>query len=158
MKVKDLATVVVAAVMGIFTYKFIGEPMIASIDKSQYPSHTAVIIDTLPIILGIGTIIGVVGILAGGRAVYRIYKWQDFGNRLKEAYSAKFGGPNPAFSEEVDLHIKAVRTMGGKSYSKDLNLDWLRRMAEFVEVPWSIPEEEYLSEAEKTEEFGEGKE
>ena len=80
--------------------------------------------------------------------------WRAFGHRLKKGYIAKFGpgGESKVFSEEVDMHIKAMRGLG-PGYTKDLNRDWLRRMADFVEVPFAIPEEDYLSETEKTRRF-----
>ncbi len=78
--------------------------------------------------------------------------WEAYGNRLKEAYSAKFGGENTAFNDEVDMRIKVMKTLG-RGYTKKVHKDWLKRTAKFVEIPWAIPEEEYFSEDEKTAQF-----
>ncbi len=111
----------------------------------------------------IGPVIGVVGIIFmflmifAGSEVYKYIKykkWRAFGTRLKEAYTAKFGYPNPGFEQEVDQHIKAMEALG-HGYTKSIDEDWLKRMAKFVEVPWAIPEEERLSEVEKTEQYDE---
>lgn len=88
-----------------------------------------------------------------GYVVKRYYRmWDAFGSRLKEAYSVKFGGENSAFNDEVDMHIKGMKTLG-RGYTRKIHKDWLKRMAKFVEIPWAIPEEEYFSEGEKTAQF-----
>ena len=83
----------------------------------------------------------------------RYKRWDDFGNRLKVAYAAKFGGKNPAFDEKVEQDILAVKALG-KGFTKSINMDNLKALAKFVEVPFIIPEEEYLSEKDKTKSFG----
>jgi hypothetical protein len=92
------------------------------------------------------------GFFYSGVVYYRYQKWGAFGNRMKAAYSSKFGGDNPAFSQEVDQHIKAMQALG-KGTTKTINEEWLKRMAKFVEIPYVVPEEEILSEIEKTEQF-----
>jgi len=89
--------------------------------------------------------------------IQHYFMWTAFGNRLKAGYSAKFGGSNSAFTEEVDQHINAVRALG-KGYTKTLNIEKLKTISKFVEVPFVIPEEERLSEEAKVKEFKNGDE
>lgn len=91
----------------------------------------------------------------GTIVVHRIMMWNAYGNRLKEAYSAKFGEDNPAFGDEVDGHIKVMKSLG-RGYTKSVHLDKLKRLSSFVEVPFNVPEEDRLSEEEKTRAFDGG--
>lgn len=121
-------------------------------DNVTMPSSALALID---IMLNILVATGILSVFAGGPAVYKYVKykkWRAFGNRMKEAYTAKFGYPNPGFNEEVDQHIKAMEVLGHGD-TKHINEDWLKRMAKFVEIPYVIPEEERLSEVEKTEQY-----
>lgn len=79
--------------------------------------------------------------------------WEDFGNRLKLAYTAKFGGENPAFNQEVDSMILQCKTLkkGIGSSAKTSAEMRLKEYAHMCEIPYIIPEEEHLSEVEKTE-------
>lgn len=81
--------------------------------------------------------------------IYRHLKWKAFGNRIKVAYSAKFCGENTAFTEEVDQLILAMESLGNGA-TKKTQLGRLKRLAKFVEVPFAVPEEDRLSEEEKT--------
>jgi len=117
---------------------------IKKIETSEMTSATQAMVGLLPIFYAVLIIISIAGIFMGGQAVYHYYKWNAFGNRLKLAYTAKFGGENPAFNSEVDGHIKVLQALG-KGYTKSQAEDWLKRMAKFVEVPWAIPDEERLS-------------
>ena len=92
---------------------------------------------------------------AGTIVVHRIIMWSAFGNRLKVAYSAKFNGESPAFSEEVDAHIKVMKSLG-RGHTKSVHMDKLKRLSAFVEVPFRIPEEDCLPEEEKTRAFDGG--
>jgi hypothetical protein len=56
------------------------------------------------------------------------------------------------FDEAVDQHVLAMKALG-KGYTKGVNKEWMKRMAKFVEVPFVIPEEERLSEEDKTRSF-----
>jgi len=85
--------------------------------------------------------------------VKRYRMWNAFGERLKEAYAAKFNGENSAFNEEVDTLIKIMRTLG-KGYTKKIAENRLKALSSFAEIPYVIPEEEYQSEAVKTVQFG----
>lgn len=80
--------------------------------------------------------------------------WEDFGERLKVAYAAKFGGDNPAFNQEVDAMILQCKTMkkgiGDTKKSAELRL---KNYAHMCEIPFVIPEEEHLTEEEKTVKF-----
>lgn len=91
----------------------------------------------------------------GTIVVHRIMMWNAYSNRLKEAYSAKFGENNPAFGDEVDGHIKVMKSLG-RGYTKSVHLDKLKRLSSFVEVPFIIPEEDHLPEEEKTRAFDGG--
>lgn len=92
---------------------------------------------------------------AGTIVVHRLIMWTAFGNRLKAAYSAKFSGENPAFSEEVDAHIKVMKSLG-RGHTKSVHMGKLKRLSAFVEVPFRIPEEDCLPEEEKTRAFDGG--
>jgi hypothetical protein len=109
----------------------------------------------VPIVLSCCVIVGVF-LFMNGDSVVRKYirykRWDSFGNRMKVAYSAKFGGRNPAFDEAVDQHVLAMKSLG-KGYTKTIDKEWMKRMAKFVEVPFVIPEEERLSEEDKTRSF-----
>jgi hypothetical protein len=104
------------------------------------------LVNTIPLI---GTA-GVMLFIIAGEKITEYMGWISFGNRLKKAYSAKFGGDNIEFDKEVDNHVNLMRTMGGDSTTKSIAKDWLKRTASFVEVPFKIPDEEYLSEKDKT--------
>jgi hypothetical protein len=110
-------------------------------------------------VISIGGLLGFCTILGFMRRHYRrenpvpeLQTWLAFGERLKVAYSAKFGDKNQAFNDEVDLHIRAMQAFS-KGSTKRIDKDWLKRMAKFVDVNWSIPLEDSLSDVEKTEKF-----
>lgn len=130
--------------------------LIANTDTTGMSEANKAILGLSPIVLAIIIIVCAFSIFFAGQAIIRYLKWRDFGNRMKSAYVAKFGYPNPAFDKEIDAHVLAMEALG-KGYTKSLDKDWLKRMASFVEVPWAIPEEEHLSETDKTELFGEDK-
>lgn len=147
----------VTAILGVFAIITI-EVLVNSLDTTKWNESMVTLVTTIiPIIVSITVILGVFRYFAGEeetgeRRIVRIIrykKWDAFGNRMKVAYSAKFGGKNPAFNEAVDQHILAVKVLG-KGYTKDINIQWLKRMAKFVEIPWAIPEEEKWSEVKKT--------
>jgi len=150
---KKVLAVVLAIGVGIIGLVIL-DTVIADVKgEGDLPSSTIAMLDVMPVVFGACFVVMIVGMFYGGKMVYRYYKWSAYGNRMKEAYSAKFGGANPAFNVEIDMHISAVRAMGGSSMTKETNMDWLKRMAEFVEVPWAVPGEERLSEVEKTEQY-----
>ena len=103
----------------------------------------------VPMALICGCILGLSKGLPGRMVVEYYLHWNAFGNRLKVAYEAKFGYPNPEFNKEVDQHIKIMESMG-KGYVKEIAEDWLKRMAKFVGVPFAVPAEERMSEMDKT--------
>lgn len=147
----------VTVATGVFAIVVI-EVLVNTLDTTGWnPAIVSAVTIVVPVILTGSVIIAVFNYLAGEeetgeRRIVRIIrykKWDAFGNRMKVAYSVKFGGKNPAFSEAVDQHILAVKVLG-KGYTKDINIQWLKRMAKFVEIPWAIPEEEKWSEVKKT--------
>ncbi|MCK9369919.1 hypothetical protein M0R04_08445 [Candidatus Dojkabacteria bacterium] len=62
----------------------------------------------------------------------KIPYWEEYGNNIKQAYKAKFGGNNPEFASEVDNHIR-VMIHNGKGFTNTLAYDWLKRMDKFTE-------------------------
>lgn len=120
--------------------------------NDNYSSAVKSMAGVLPLVFMFALILGGGILVFGGMAVVRYLNWNAFGNRLKLAYTAKFGGENPQFNEAVDQHIQIVRTLslGTETGTKKMAEEWLKRMAHMVEVKFSIPEEEYMSETEKT--------
>jgi hypothetical protein len=110
----------------------------------------------LPLVFSIMMTLFIVKSIGGVSCVVKRVKryrmWDALGNRMKEAYSAKFGGENPAFNTEVDAHIKIMKTLG-KGATKGMTWYWLRSRCKFVEIPCVVPEEECLAEVEKTRQF-----
>jgi hypothetical protein len=60
-------------------------------------------------------------------------RWESYGRRIKDAYSAKFGGDNPGFGEEIDKRINIMRS-NGRGFTRKLASDWLKRMTKFTEA------------------------
>jgi len=126
--------------------------------QNGYNSGVVGIAQTMPLVYGVMIIFVVFATIFGGKAVveYIKYKrWDDFGNRLKLAYTAKFGGENPAFNQEVDAMILQCKTMKkgiGNDTKRSAEMR-LKQYAHMCEIPFVIPEEEHLSEVEKTAEF-----
>jgi hypothetical protein len=58
--------------------------------------------------------------------------WVAYGNKLKSAYSAKFGSANPAFNDDVDKHITVMQHCN-KGFTSTLAYEWLKRMKRFTE-------------------------
>jgi uncharacterized membrane protein len=59
--------------------------------------------------------------------------WQEYGNRLKESYAAKFGGRNLGFEDEVDKRIAIMQNLKN-GFSRTLARDWLKRIERFTET------------------------
>ena len=59
-------------------------------------------------------------------------EWVAYGNKLKSAYSAKFGSANPAFNDDVDKHITVMQHCN-KGFTSTLAYEWLKRMKRFTE-------------------------
>ncbi len=111
----------------------------------------------MPMALICGCILGLCKGLSGRMVIEHCLMWNAYGNRLKTAYEAKFGYPNPEFNKMVDQHVKIMESMG-KGYTKDMAEDWIKQMAKFVEVPFAVPTEERLSEKNKTLLYAENRE
>lgn len=150
-----------AVVMGIITLIVITS-LIGNLDTSQLSPLVATFATTLiPIVIAASVILGVCKYITGDedtaivgpiKKYVRVKRWDQLGNRMKVAYEAKFGFVSEEFNSQVDSHVKAMRALG-KGYTKSIDMEWMRRMAKFVEVPWIIPEEEQLAEVEKTRSF-----
>lgn len=112
------------------------------------------VISTMSIVYIVVVLFGIVELLFDGNYISTQYKmWSAFGTRMKVAYTAKFGYPNPAFNEEVDRHIRIMRAMSSKELTKKMSEDWLKRMSKFVGIKYVVPEEEHLTEEEKVKNF-----
>jgi Na+(H+)/acetate symporter ActP len=59
-------------------------------------------------------------------------EWEAYGQRLKLAYSAKFGGDNPGFDDEVNQRVRVMQRIRG-GFTHTIARDWLRRMEKFTE-------------------------
>jgi hypothetical protein len=132
------------------------EVLVTSIDISVWSPSLRTLVETvIHIVFSCGIIIGIFQYLDQDSVVrkyIRYKRWDSFGNRMKVAYEAKFGYSNSAFDKEVDQHVLAMKSLG-KGYTKTVDKQWMKRMAKFVEVPFVIPEEERLSEEDKTRSF-----
>jgi hypothetical protein len=123
-----------------------------------YNSAVVSMAGVLPIVYITFSILMIFVVIYGGQKVVeyiRYKRWDDFGNRLKLAYAAKFGGENLAFNQEIDSRILQCKTMkkGMNADTKGAAERWLKQYAHMCEIPYVIPEEEHLSEVEKTKEF-----
>ena len=129
---------------------------IAHMDKTNMSAATNALVSILPIIYAFEGVIVIIHIFTTTKEIIRYKRWDDFGNRLKLAYTAKFGGENKEFNEEVNNRILQCKTMkvGIGSNTKGSAERWLKEYAHMVEIPFVIPEEEHLSEEDKTKEFG----
>jgi hypothetical protein len=138
------------------------ETIISTMDTSSMPPALSTMVTTLiPIVMAASVVLGVFKYFTGDedtavvgpiKKYVRVKRWDQLGNRMKVAYEAKFGFASADFNSQVDSHVKAMRALG-KGYTKSIDMEWMRRMAKFVEVPWIIPEEEQLAEVEKTRSF-----
>lgn len=145
------------AIMGVVCVITI-EVLMTSLDTEGWnPSVTVFVQTIVPIIFAATVIMATLRYFnadssiegTGTRGYLKRYRlWKEFGARMKEAYIGKFGYRNPAFDEDVDLYIKAVRAMG-RGETKKAKLEHLKMMARFVEVPFVIPYEEVWCEEDK---------
>lgn len=142
-----------ATVLGI-VLSVISKIILEGTDLSSIPTIQQNLLEVAPAVPAAVGVIATMGALIGAEPLVRTLKWNTLGNRIKEAYKAKFGYENLEFNKEVDLHIKAVKALG-RGYTKSLDTDWLKIMCSFVEVPFIVPEEEKIPEVNKTEKFSE---
>ena len=158
---KKIVKPLIIMAVGIGSMLFFAPMVKGSISKistaNGYSAATVGIAQTMPLIYIVMTTVIVISAIFGGKAVVeyiKYKKWDDFGNRLKLAYTAKFGGDNLAFNQEIDAMILQCKTLSVKLGDTKLNAEnRLRRYAHMVEVPYIIPEEEHMSEVDKTEEL-----
>ena len=146
------------SIVAIIIFMLIMNQTLATISTANgYSSGVVGISQVFPITYIIGSIFIAFASIFGGKKIVeyiKYKKWDDFGNRLELAYTAKFGGENLAFNQEIDAMILQCKTLSVKSGDTKINAEnRLRRYAHMVEVPYIIPEEEHLSETEKTEEL-----
>ena len=125
---------VVALSVILFTYFYFGSLLVSLVSAN--------------IILGSGVFLGLlplwVAALFGVTAAFIFFTpteavpettdyWLQYGTRLKEAYSAKFGGANGGFNDEVDKRIVVMQKLR-IGFTHTLARDWLRRMGKFTEA------------------------
>ena len=150
---KSVIKILVGTGIMIFVLVFLLSSINSSVSSvtndDSYSPAIKEIVGVLPVVYTVGVVVGTLSLFYVGERVTRLLRWREFGNRLKVAYVAKFGYENIAFNEEVDNHTRIMRTMSNMD-TKQSAEDWLKRMAHMVEVKYVIPEEEYLSETEKT--------
>jgi len=58
--------------------------------------------------------------------------WEQYGLRLKEAYTAKFGGENKGFNDEVNKRVLVMQKLQ-HGFTCTVSRDWLQRMKKFTE-------------------------
>lgn len=58
--------------------------------------------------------------------------WQKYGDNIKLAYAAKFGGRNAGFDDEVNTRIN-IMEHNGRGFTRTLANEWLKRMSRFTE-------------------------
>jgi hypothetical protein len=106
----------------------------STVDTSNYSSAMRLLIQIIPVVFAIMIILGIVKSFGVDSPEERI-DWTTYGERLKLAYTAKFGGDNPGFDSEVDYHVK-IMVNTDRGYTRQLAKDWMHRMSKFVEVEW----------------------
>lgn len=62
-----------------------------------------------------------------------ISTWDNYGQLIKDAYAAKFGGVNNGFNQEVDTRIR-IMNHNGRGFTRTIAYDWLKRMKKFTEA------------------------
>jgi len=138
------------------------QALMSTIDTSDWSPAVSTFATTLiPIVMAGSIVLGIFKYFTGDedtaivgpiKKYVRVKRWDQLGNRMKVAYEAKFGYANEDFNSQVDSHVKAMRALG-QGYTKSIDMEWMKRMAKFVEVPWTVPEEEQLAEVDKTRSF-----
>jgi len=104
-------------------------------NSESYSTTVKSMVSLFPIMYAILAIIGIIQIWYQAPVIIYHFKWIIYGERMKRAYRAKFGYDNKGFNEEVDQHILTMRTLD-EGATRDINEDWLKRMAKFVEIKW----------------------
>lgn len=108
--------------------------LLNGLDMSGYPASASAMASVLPVVYVAIVIVGIVKSIGVDSTEEQI-DWTRYGERLKLAYTAKFGGENPGFNSEVDYRIKImVNTDGG--YTRQIAKDWVKRMSKFTELKW----------------------
>lgn len=130
-----------AIILYILTYLYFGSPFFASL-TSLMPIVLATILGFVPIwILLLYGILGLTQLFFKYGSTSQVEqiatedmdKWDIYANRLKDAYSAKFGGENSGFNQEVDLRIKVMQH-NRNGFTHTIARDWLKRMERFTEA------------------------
>lgn len=88
----------------------------------------------LPLILVGGGILLLIAVNYAPKVMDYI-SWRNFGQRMKKAYEAKFGGRNEEFDREVDNRIAAMQYLEN-GQTRQQTVQWLKSHARFVEIPY----------------------
>lgn len=146
--VKQIIKMLIAIISGIGGY-FLCKYMIDATDiissfevkSSPYSQETMALamslIEVMPIVFGVVLSIQAfytVGKDSKGEMV-EIVDWGRYGDRIKLAYAAKFGGENKGFNEEVDARIR-ILVDTDKGWTRQLAKDWIYRMSKFTDLKW----------------------
>jgi|WetSurMetagenome_2_1015567.scaffolds.fasta_scaffold68395_5 hypothetical protein len=151
---KGLIKMGFVSVFGVLVFKILITELSDISTDPNLSSAESALLNLLPIVFVVTIIACMTAAFFGYETYVRYKRWGDFGNRMKAAYTAKFGGENKGFNDEVDKRIAVMKSLSFKEgMTKETTEDWLKRMAVFVEIPYVIPEEEKLSEEEKTRQF-----
>lgn len=149
---KIASTILVPLTVGVLVGVFLLPDITQNLPEDT-PTAVKIMADALLPIYFVVIVLGAMATFAGTAIVYRYHKWNEFGKRLKEAYAAKYGYMNPAYNEQVDIRVRAMRALSRHTLqgTKEANEEALKQLAHMVEVKYVIPFEDRLSETEKTE-------
>lgn len=111
--------------------------ILSSQDMSTYPATTRAVSSLLPLTAVMMVIVSIFRSLGKDTSeeIAMQIDWVKYGERMKLAYTAKFGGENKGFNDEVDARIK-ILVNTDRGFSRQLAKDWVHRMSNFVEIEW----------------------
>jgi hypothetical protein len=135
--IKSIIFLVIGLVTLFILKPIVNEDIKTITDNPEY-SGTFVqgVIQIFPIMLFVCLAIGSFAIGLGKDVGQEIgYDWKSYGERLKLAYAAKFGGRNMGFENEVDYRIK-IMIDTDKGFAREVAKDWLKRMSKFTSIDW----------------------
>jgi hypothetical protein len=137
---KKIIQSIVTLIVGVGLFPAINSltnEFLSSPNAGDYTSAIKSLVSIMPLMFAIIVILGIFAGLGKDSEVEIAAQidWTRYGERLKLAYSAKFGGDNPGFNEEVDNHIK-ILVNTDKGFARQLAKDWVERMSKFVGIHW----------------------
>lgn len=137
---KKIITTIIILIIGVGGLIAVNDSVngfLLSPDINKYSSNVKTMMTILPFMFALMVIFGALKNLGADtqEEIAAQINWTRYGERLKLAYAAKFGGDNPGFDQEVDLHIK-ILVDTDKGYTRQLAKDWVERMSKFVGIHW----------------------